>query len=392
MKNNEIIIAAAKRTAIGTLGKSLKNFQSYELGSEVIQEIIKNTKLENDAVDEIILGQVLTASLGQNPARQALIRAGIAKEKPAYIVNQVCGSGLRSIASGFQSLQYSHSKIIIDGGQENMSIAPHAIHLRDGKKLGDVKLIDTMIKDGLYDAFHNYHMGVTAENVAEKFTITRQEQDEFAFKSQEKTLKAQKNNKFKDEIINIKIKSKNTEIDFKKDEHPREDVTLQSLKKLKPVFKKDGTVTAGNASGLNDGAAAVLLMSSDEAEKREIKKLVKIKSWASCGVDPALMGTGPIPSTKKALELADWSINDVDLFEINEAFAAQSIAVLKTLSIPEEKVNVNGGAIALGHPIGASGTRVLVTLIHEMIKRDVKKGLATLCIGGGMGIAMCIER
>ena len=273
-----------------------------------------------------------------------------------------------------------------------MSIAPHAIHLRDGKKLGDVKLIDTMIKDGLYDAFHNYHMGVTAENVAEKFTITRQEQDEFAFKSQEKTLKAQKNNKFKDEIINIKIKSKNTEIDFKKDEHPREDVTLQSLKKLKPVFKKDGTVTAGNASGLNDGAAAVLLMSSDEAEKREIKKLVKIKSWASCGVDPALMGTGPIPSTKKALELADWSINDVDLFEINEAFAAQSIAVLKTLSIPEEKVNVNGGAIALGHPIGASGTRVLVTLIHEMIKRDVKKGLATLCIGGGMGIAMCIER
>jgi acetyl-CoA C-acetyltransferase len=392
MKNNEIIIAAAKRTAIGTLGKSLKNFQSYELGSEVIQEIIKNTKLENDAVDEIILGQVLTASLGQNPARQALIRAGIAKEKPAYIVNQVCGSGLRSIASGFQSLQSSHSKIIIAGGQENMSIAPHAIHLRDGKKLGDVKLIDTMIKDGLYDAFHNYHMGVTAENVAEKFTITRQEQDEFAFKSQEKTLKAQKNNKFKDEIINIKIKSKNTEIDFKKDEHPREDVTLQSLKKLKPVFKKDGTVTAGNASGLNDGAAAVLLMSSDEAEKREIKKLVKIKSWASCGVDPALMGTGPIPSTKKALELADWSINDVDLFEINEAFAAQSIAVLKTLSIPEEKVNVNGGAIALGHPIGASGTRVLVTLIHEMIKRDVKKGLATLCIGGGMGIAMCIER
>ena len=295
-------------------------------------------------------------------------------------------------ASGFQSIQSKDSKIIIAGGQENMSLAPHAIHLRDGKKLGDAELIDTMIKDGLWDAFHGYHMGVTAENVAEKFQITREEQDKFAFKSQEKAKKAQKEDKFKDEIVNLKIKSNNSEIDFNKDEHLRENVNLESLSRLKPVFKKDGTVTAGNASGINDGAAAVAIMSSDEAKKRNMDKLVSIKSWASCGVDPALMGTGPIPSSKKALELAGWTVNDVDLFEINEAFAAQSIAVVKTLAIPDEKVNVNGGAIAIGHPIGASGTRILVTLIHEMIKRDVKKGLATLCIGGGMGIAMCVER
>ena len=273
-----------------------------------------------------------------------------------------------------------------------MSMAPHAINLRDGKKLGDAKLIDTMIKDGLWDAFHGYHMGVTAENVAEKFQIKRVEQDKFALKSHLKAIDAQKKNKFNNEIVNLKIKSKKAEIDFNKDEHPRENINLESLSRLKPVFKKDGTVTAGNASGINDGAAAVTLMSSEEAEKRGINKLVSIKSWASCGVEPSLMGTGPIPSSKKALEIAGWDIKDVDLFEINEAFAAQSLAVLKTLSIPEEKVNVNGGAIALGHPIGASGTRILVTLIHEMIKRDVKKGLATLCIGGGMGIAMCVER
>ena len=273
-----------------------------------------------------------------------------------------------------------------------MSLAPHAIHLRDGKKLGNTELVDTMIQDGLWDAFHDYHMGITAENVAEKFQITRKEQDIFALKSQEKAIDAQKQNKFKKEIINYKIKSKTNEIDFNKDEHPREVINLDSLSRLKPVFKKDGTVTAGNASGINDGAAAVMLMKNSEAEKKNLQKLVTIKSWASCGVEPALMGTGPIPSSKKALKLAGWSIKDVDLFEINEAFAAQSIAVIKSLSIPEEKVNVNGGAIALGHPIGASGTRILVTLIHEMIKRDVKKGLATLCIGGGMGIAMCVER
>ncbi len=390
MKN--ICITSAVRTAVGTLGKSLKNISADNLGSAVISTAIKNSKISQKDVDEVIMGQVLTGAAGQNPARQAAIKSGVPKEKPAYIVNQVCGSGLRSIASGFQSIISDNSKIVIAGGQENMSQAPHAIYLRDGKKLGDAELIDTMIKDGLWDAFHGYHMGVTAENVAEKFQITREEQDKFALRSQEKALKAQKEKKFKEEIINFKIKSKKAEIDFNNDEHPRDGINLDALSRLKPVFKKDGTVTAGNASGINDGAAAVTLMSSQTANENNITKLVSIKSWASCGVDPALMGTGPIPSSKKALELAGWDIKDVDLFEINEAFAAQSLAVLKTLSIPEEKVNVNGGAIALGHPIGASGTRILVTLIHEMIKRNVKKGLATLCIGGGMGIAMCLER
>ena len=390
MKN--IYITSALRTAVGSLGKSLKNTPGDELGSKVILESINKSKINNEEVDEVIMGQVLTGGTGQNPARQAAIKSGIPKEKPAYIVNQVCGSGIRSVASGFQSIKAGDSKIIIAGGQESMSLAPHAIHLRDGKKLGDIEMTDTMIKDGLWDAFHGYHMGVTAENVAEKFQVTREQQDKFALKSQEKALIAQKENKFTKEIIDFKIKSKKAEINFNKDEHPREGINLETLSRLKPVFKKNGTVTAGNASGINDGAAAVTVMSGEEADKRKIEKLVSIKSWASCGVAPALMGTGPIPSSKKALDLAGWSVKDVDLFEINEAFAAQSIAVLKTLSIPEEKVNVNGGAIALGHPIGASGTRILVTLIHEMIKRDVKKGLATLCIGGGMGIAMCVER
>jgi len=388
----DIIITAAKRTAVGSLGRTLKNINAEDLGSSVITEVIKESKLNNKNIDEIIMGQVLTGGAGQNPARQAAIKSGIPKEKPSYIVNQVCGSGIRSVVSAYQSIKTGDSNVVVAGGQENMSLAPHAIHLRDGKKLGDAELIDTMIKDGLWDAFHGYHMGVTAENVAEKFQITRAEQDKFALRSQEKALLARKKDKFKNEIINFKIKSKKAEINFKIDEHPREGITLDALTRLKPVFKKNGTVTAGNASGLNDGAAAVTLMKNKDAEKNNIQKLVSIKSWASCGVDPALMGTGPIPSSKKALELAGWDIKDVDLFEINEAFAAQSLAVLKTLSIPEEKVNVNGGAIALGHPIGASGTRILVTLIHEMIKRDVKKGLATLCIGGGMGIAMCIER
>ena len=389
---SQVYIVSASRTAVGSLGKSLKNISANNLGSCVISDVIKKSNLNPKEIDEVILGQVLSSSEGQNPARQAAIKSGIPIETPAYIVNQVCGSGIRSVASGFQSIKSGDSKIIIAGGQESMSLAPHAIHLRNGKKLGDAELIDTMIKDGLWDAFNGYHMGITAENVAEKYQITREEQDKFAFNSQEKAVNAQKQNKFKDEIINFTIKSKKSETNFNKDEHPREGLNLDSLSRLKPVFKKDGTVTAGNASGINDGAAAVTLMSEDEAKKRNINKLVSIKSWASCGVDPALMGTGPIPSSKKALKLAGWDIKDVDLFEINEAFAAQSIAVLKTLSIPEEKVNVNGGAIALGHPIGASGTRILVTLIHEMIKRDVKKGLATLCIGGGMGIAMCVER
>ena len=392
MKEKGIVITAASRTAVGSLGKSLKNIPSYELGANVISNVISKSNLKNEEVDEVILGQVLTGGLGQNPARQAAMKAGIPKEKPAFIVNQVCGSGIRSVASAFQSIHRGDSRIVVAGGQENMSLAPHAIHLRDGKKLGDTEIIDTMIKDGLWDAFNGYHMGITAENVAEKFQITRKEQDNFALQSQIKALNAQKENKFDEEIINFKIKSNKAEINFNKDEHPREGVNLDSLKRLKPVFKSNGSVTAGNASGINDGAAAVVLMSGEEANKRNIEKLVSIKSWASCGVDPALMGTGPIPSSKKALNLAGWSVKDIDLFEINEAFAAQSLAVLKTLSIPDEKINVNGGAIALGHPIGASGTRILVTLIHEMIKRDAKKGLATLCIGGGMGIAMCIER
>ncbi len=389
---SQVYIVSALRTAVGSLGKTLKNAKAEDLGSSVISKSINNLTLKKEDIDEVIMGQVLTGGTGQNPARQAAIKSGIPKETPAFVVNQVCGSGLRSIVSGYQSIKSGDSKVIIAGGQENMSLAPHAIHLRDGKKLGDVELVDTMIKDGLWDAFNGYHMGVTAENVAEKFQITREEQDLFALRSQEKANKAKKTNKFKDEIINYKIKLKENDINFNIDEHPRENINLETLSRLRPAFKKDGSVTAGNASGINDGAAAVTLMNSHKAEQNNIEKLVSIKSWASCGVDPALMGTGPIPSSKKALELAGWDINDVDLFEINEAFAAQSLAVLKTLSIPEEKVNVNGGAIALGHPIGASGTRILVTLIHEMIKRDVKKGLATLCIGGGMGIAMCVER
>ena len=390
--SKSVVITAATRTAVGSLGKSLKNVPGEELGSTVIKETIKRSNLKPAEIDEVIMGQVLTGGAGQNPARQAAMKSGVPKEKPAYVVNQVCGSGIRSIASGFQSIKSGDSNIVIAGGQESMSLAPHAVHLRDGKKLGNTELTDTMIKDGLWDAFHGYHMGMTAENVATKFQVTRNEQDKFALNSQEKALKAIKENKFSDEITNFKIKSKKAEIDFNKDEHPREGINIEGLSRLKPVFQKDGTVTAGNASGINDGAAAVTLMSEEEAKKRDLKKLVSIKSWASCGVEPSLMGTGPIPASKKALELAGWKIEDVDLLEVNEAFAAQSIAVLKTLGISEEKVNVNGGAIALGHPIGASGTRILVTLIHEMIKRNSKKGLATLCIGGGMGIAMCVER
>jgi acetyl-CoA C-acetyltransferase len=389
---NSVVITSATRTAIGSLGKSLKNVPAHELGAAVISESIKRSRLKNEDIDEVIMGQVLTGGAGQNPARQAAIKSGIPKEKPAYTINQVCGSGIRSVVSGFQSIAMGDSNIIIAGGQENMSLAPHSIHLRDGKKIGDSAIVDTMIKDGLWDAFNDCHMGITAENVANKFQVTRKEQDNFALMSQHKALKAQQENRFKDEIVAFQIKSQNAEINFSKDEHPREGINLEALSRLKLAFAKEGTVTAGNSSGINDGAAAVTLMSTQEAKKRGLKELVTIKSWASCGVDPALMGTGPIPSVKKALDLAGWSINDIDLFEINEAFAAQSIAVIKTLSIPEEKVNINGGAIALGHPIGASGTRILVTLIHEMIKRDAHKGLATLCIGGGMGIALCVER
>lgn len=388
MKNDDIVITSAFRTAIGTFRGSLKGMQAHDLGALTIEAVMQKSNLNPNDVDELIMGQVLTSATGQNPARQAAILAKMPVEKTAYVINQVCGSGLRSVAAGYQAIMCNDSKIIIAGGQESMTNAPHAIYFRDGEKLDEAKLIDTMIKDGLWDAFNGYHMGVTAENVATKWQITRKDQDDFALLSQLKTEKAQKEEKFKDEIIPTIFKGKNQ---LNIDEHPRAGMTLEQLTKLKPSFKKDGTVTPGNASGINDGAAAVVLMSNDEAKKRSLKPLARIVSWATCGVNPSLMGSGPIPASKKALKKSSWQISDLDLIESNEAFAAQSLAVIKDLGLPKDRVNVNGGAIALGHPIGASGARILVTLIHEMQKRKVKKGLATLCIGGGMGIAMCIE-
>ena len=390
--NKNIVITSAVRTAVGTFKGSLKNMQGHDLGSVVVESAIEKSKLKMNEVDELIMGQVLTAAAGQNPARQAAIQAGLPNETPAYIVNQVCGSGLRSIAAGYQAIVSNDSNVIVAGGQESMSNAPHAINIRDDKKLEESNLVDTMIKDGLWDAFNGYHMGITAENVAAKWKITRKDQDDFALLSQIKAEQAQKDGKFKNEIVPIILKYENLEKIFEVDEHPRSGMTMEKLTKLSPSFKKDGTVTAGNASGINDGAAAVVLMSQNEAKKRNLDPLAKIVSWATCGVDPSLMGSGPIPASKKALKKAGWKISDLDLIESNEAFAAQSLAVIKDLGIPKEKVNVNGGAIALGHPIGASGARILVTLIHEMQKRKVKKGLATLCVGGGMGIAMCIEK
>ena len=391
-EKKSVVITSAVRTAIGSLGGTLKNIPAYKLGSSVISNAIKKSNLKPTEIDEVIMGHVLTGGAGQNPARQAAIESKLPKEIPSYVVNQVCGSGLRSIASGYHSILSNNSNIVIAGGQESMSQAPHVVHLRNGKKLGDTELVDSMIKDGLWDAFNGYHMGITAENVAQQFQVTRKDQDKFAFESQSKALKAQKENKFDDEIVPYEIELKKGNTIFNKDEHPRSTTSLDTLSRLRGAFKKDGTVTAGNASGINDGAAAVILMSKEEADKRGLKPLAEIKSWASCGVDPSIMGTGPIPSSKKALEIAGWNSKDLDLIEANEAFAAQSCAVVKELSLPMEKVNVNGGSIALGHPIGASGTRIFVTLIHEMLKRDSKKGLATLCIGGGMGVAMCIER
>jgi len=388
MKNDDIVITSAFRTAIGTFRGSLKGMQAHNLGALTTEAVMKNSNLNPNDVDELIMGQVLTSATGQNPARQAAILAKMPVEKTAYVINQVCGSGLRSVAAGYQAIMCNDSKIIIAGGQESMTNAPHAIYFRDGEKLDEAKLVDTMIKDGLWDAVNGYHMGVTAENVATKWQITRKDQDDFALLSQLKAEKAQKEEKFKDEIIPTIFKGKNQ---LNIDEHPRAGMTLEQLTKLKPSFKKDGTVTPGNASGINDGAAAVVLMSNDEAKKRSLKPLARIVSWATCGVNPSLMGSGPIPASKKALKKSSWQISDLDLIESNEAFAAQSLAVIKDLGLPKDRVNVNGGAIALGHPIGASGARILVTLIHEMQKRKVKKGLATLCIGGGMGIAMCIE-
>ena len=387
-KSKEVVIVNAIRTPIGAYKGSLKNMKSHDLGSIVIKEVLKRSKFDKDEIDEVIMGQVLTTGAGQNPARQAAINAGIPISKPAHIINQVCGSGLRAVISGYQSIKLGEAKNIISGGQENMSIAPHSIFYRDKKKILEDKLLDTMINDGLIDAFNNYHMGVTAENVAKKFHISRQDQDEFALNSQKKTEAATSKNKFDDELVKVNQDGNILE----KDEHPRTGLELADLKKLKTVFKENGTVTPGNSSGINDGAAALLLTTLEEAEKKSIKPLAKIVSWASVGIDPALMGLGPIEAVRESIKKAKWNIDEIDLFEINEAFAAQSIAVIRELGIDKNKVNVNGGAIALGHPIGASGARILVTLIHEMKRQNKDKGCATLCIGGGMGIALCIER
>ena len=383
-KKKSVVITSALRTAIGAFDGSLKDMQAFDLGSIVIKEVVKKSNLKFNEIDDLVMGQVLTAGTGQNPARQAAIKAGLPIEKPAYLVNQVCGSGLRSIAAGYQSIISNDAKIVVAGGQESMTNAPHTIHFRKSKKLDESKLIDTMIKDGLWDAFNGYHMGVTAENVAEKWEITRKDQDNFALSSQIKTEKAQKDGNFKNEIISIKK--------FEIDEHPRNGTTIEKLEKLKPSFKSKGTVTPGNASGINDGAAAVILMEESEAEKRDLKPLARIVSWATCGVDPAFMGSGPIPASKKALEKAGWKVSDLDLIESNEAFAAQSLAVIKDLKIPKEKVNVNGGAIALGHPLGCSGARIITTLLNVMEQQDTTLGLATMCIGSGQGIATIIKR
>ena len=387
-KSKEVVIVSAIRTPIGAYKGSLKNIKSHDLGSIVIKEVLYRSKFDKNEIDEVIMGQVLTAGAGQNPARQAAVNAGIPFSKPAHIVNQVCGSGLRAVISGYQSIKLGESINVISGGQENMSITPHSIFYRDEKKISEDKLLDTMINDGLIDAFNNYHMGVTAENVAKKFNISRQDQDEFALNSQKKTEEATLKNKFDNEII--KINHDGNILD--KDEHPRMGLKLADLKKLKTVFNDNGTVTPGNSSGINDGAAALFLTTLEQAEKRSITPLAKIVSWASVGVDPSLMGLGPIDAVRQAAKKAKWSLEEIDLFEINEAFAAQSIAVIRELGIDQNKVNVNGGAIALGHPIGASGARILVTLIHEMQKQKKDKGCATLCIGGGMGIALCVER
>ncbi len=387
-KSKEVVIVSAVRTPIGSYRGSLKKMRSDQLGSLVIKEALKRTKFSSDEVDEVIMGQVLTAGAGQNPARQAAINAGIPISKPAHIINQVCGSGLRAVISGYQSIKLGEALNVISGGQENMSIAPHSIFFRDERKILEDKLTDTMINDGLTDAFNNYHMGVTAENIAKKFGISKKEQDEFALNSQKKTEEAIKNSKFDDELV--KINQGNNLLNL--DEHPRIGLKISDLEKLKTVFKENGTVTPGNSSGINDGAAALFLTTIEEAEKKSINPLVKIVSWASVGVDPTLMGLGPIEAVRKAINIAGWNLDEVDLFEINEAFAAQSIAVIRELSVDPNKVNVNGGAIALGHPIGASGARILVTLVHEMKRQKKSKGCATLCIGGGMGIALCVER
>jgi acetyl-CoA C-acetyltransferase len=391
MNNNDIVIVSAYRTAIGNFNGTISGVPAHELAKVVFQKILAETKVSGSDISEVIMGQILTAGSGQNPARQASINSGIPHEVPAWLVNQVCGSGLRAVALGYQAILAGQSKIVLAGGMESMSLAPHAVHLRNGIKMGSGELVDTMVSDGLSDAFAKVAMGITAENIAEKFTITREEQDAFALSSQNKAESAINAGRFKDEIVPVKVMIKKEEKLFDQDEFPRAGLKIEDLQKLRPVFKKDGSVTAGNSSGINDGAAAVLLMTREEASKRGLKILATIKSFAHAGVDPDIMGTGPIPASTKALALAGWQVADLDLVEANEAFAAQALCVNRELGLNPEIVNVNGGAIALGHPIGASGTRVLVSLLHEMKKRGAKKGLATLCIGGGMGVAMCLE-
>ncbi len=388
----EVVIAGAARTAIGAFSGGLSSLPASELGKTAIEGALQRAGVGADEVAEVIMGQVLAAGTGQNPARQAAMAAGIPAERTAVTINQVCGSGVRSVAMGRQAVLVGDSDIVVAGGQESMSLAPHCAHLRNGQKMGALELTDTMIKDGLWDAFNGYHMGNTAENVAQRWQLTRDTQDQFAVASQQKAEAAQNAGTFKDEIVPVTVRTRKGETVVDVDEHPKHGTTLEGLAKLRPAFAKDGTVTAGNASGINDGAAAVVLMSADEAERRGVEPLGRIVSWATAGVDPAIMGTGPIPASRRALENAGWAVGDLDLIEANEAFAAQACAVNQDMGWDTDKVNVNGGAIALGHPIGASGTRVLVTLLHEMRRRDAKKGLVTLCIGGGMGIAMCIER
>jgi acetyl-CoA C-acetyltransferase len=388
----DIVIASAARTPVGSFSGAFASLSAHALGTVAIRAAMERAGIRPEEVDEVILGQILTAGAGQNPARQAAVAAGIPVERTAFGINQLCGSGLRAVALAAQQIATGDANIVVAGGQESMTQAPHAQQLRAGQKMGDLALVDTMIKDGLWDAFHGYHMGTTAENVATKYQITREQQDEFAAASQRKAGEAMKSGRFKDEIAPVTVKTRKGEVTVSDDEYPRPETSLEVLQKLRPAFSKDGTVTAGNASGINDGAAALVVMSAEEAKRRGITPLARIASWATAGVDPSIMGTGPIPSSRRALQKAGWDIGTLDLIEANEAFAAQACAVNKDLGWDPAKVNVNGGAIALGHPIGASGARVLNTLLFEMQRRDAKRGLATLCIGGGMGVAMCLER
>jgi acetyl-CoA C-acetyltransferase len=388
----DVVIASGARTPVGSFTGAFANVPAHDLGTVAIKSALERAKCAPGEVSEVILGQILTAGQGQNPARQASMKAGIPIETPSYLVNQLCGSGLRAVALGYQAIRNGDASVIVAGGQESMSMAPHAAHLRNGQKMGSLEFVDTMIKDGLMDAFHNIHMGTTAENVAREFQITREEQDRFAVSSQNKAEAARKSGRFKDEIVPVTVTERKGVRVVEADEYIRDGVTYESVSGLRPAFAKDGTVTAANASGLNDGAAALVLMSADDARARGLTPLARIVSWASAGVDPKIMGTGPIPASRMALKKAGWSTSDLDLVESNEAFAAQACAVNKALGLDSAKVNVNGGAIAIGHPIGASGGRILVTLLYEMQKRNAKKGLATMCIGGGMGIAVCVER